>query len=363
MKIGIVSMQRIHNYGSFLQAFSLKKQLESRGADVFFIDIQAGRKLFADPPSPSLRSLLRKADRYFFKRIQNYFFEKKMNAIHETDAKIYLEIEKKPTDNAPFDLVIIGSDEVFHALAESPWGFSLQLFGQVDHAERVISYAACCGTTTYEQAYAHHLQEEIAGALKNLAAVSVRDENTRDFVRKMIGIDSPIHVDPVFLSDFDRWIPALPPGKPYLLVYAYSNRISDGAEIAAIRAYAARHRLRILSVGTQQRWCDHNLTANAFTLLAYVKNARAVITDTFHGAVFSMKYQKDFVAVVREGNRQKLGGLLDQFMLSDRVWDRRASLEDAMRSPIDYAAVQRKISEEVQKAGEYLDREVRRTDV
>ncbi|MGM9534772.1 MAG: hypothetical protein ACI3VR_05945, partial [Intestinibacter sp.] len=38
MKIGIISMQRIKNYGSFLQAFSLKKTLEELGAEVEFID-------------------------------------------------------------------------------------------------------------------------------------------------------------------------------------------------------------------------------------------------------------------------------------------------------------------------------------
>lgn len=45
MNIGILSMQRIPNYGSFLQAFSLKRQMEERGHEVYFIDILEGKKI------------------------------------------------------------------------------------------------------------------------------------------------------------------------------------------------------------------------------------------------------------------------------------------------------------------------------
>ena len=75
MDIGILSMQQIPNYSSFLQALSLKKQLERlSGGDVYFIDIEEGRHLV--PPVESSMAhggFFRKFDRYFFKRIENYF--------------------------------------------------------------------------------------------------------------------------------------------------------------------------------------------------------------------------------------------------------------------------------------------------
>ena len=76
MRIGILSMQKILNYGSFLQAFSLKKQFESRGHDVYFIDIEPGKKI-CEVNSPRI-NIWKKFDRYFFKRIENYLLGKKM---------------------------------------------------------------------------------------------------------------------------------------------------------------------------------------------------------------------------------------------------------------------------------------------
>ena len=69
-------MQKIHNYGSFLQALSLKMQLESRGHDVYFIDIIPGKQIVKPEIAPKT-SYLSKIDKYFFKRIENYLLFKK----------------------------------------------------------------------------------------------------------------------------------------------------------------------------------------------------------------------------------------------------------------------------------------------
>ncbi|MBQ7813810.1 MAG: hypothetical protein IJ387_04860, partial [Thermoguttaceae bacterium] len=64
MKVGVLSMQKILNYGSFLQAFSLKTQLERRGCDVYFIDIRAGKTICEVSKSTNTSvSLAKKFDR------------------------------------------------------------------------------------------------------------------------------------------------------------------------------------------------------------------------------------------------------------------------------------------------------------
>ena len=45
MRVGIISMQRVYNYGSFLQAYALKKTVESLGHECEFIDIKPGREI------------------------------------------------------------------------------------------------------------------------------------------------------------------------------------------------------------------------------------------------------------------------------------------------------------------------------
>ncbi len=335
MKIGILSMQKILNYGSFLQALSLKKQFEQRGHDVYFIDIENGKQIVKQEKQEKTTFWLGKFDRYFFKRIQNYLMFSKMSKIHINDYTKFLNTDKKLKDGEKFDLVIIGSDEVFNCLAPSPWGFSTQLFGDIKNTDKVVTYAASCGSTSYDQVEKIGIVKDLQKALKNISAFSVRDENTFDFIEKLTGNPPILHLDPVFISNFDKDIVEKKFKKPYLLVYAYSNRITDEREICAIKEYAKKNKLEILCVGMQQRWCKNNICASAFELLGYIKNAECIVTDTFHGTVFSIKYNKPFCTFVRENNRNKLMGLLNTFDLSERVcFD--AKIEEILKADLDF---------------------------
>lgn len=355
MKIGILSMQKIHNYGSFLQALSLKMQLEGRGHDVYFIDILPGKQIANIPATQGGTSILSKLDKYALKRIENYLLSKKMDCIHINDYETYLKTDKLLLTGESFDLAVIGSDEVFNATTPSHWGFSPQLFGDIKNAQRVVTYAASCGHTTFDDAQKYGIVDELRKAMDNLEHISVRDRNTADFVASVLNTQPELHVDPVFLSDFDPFIPQVKLRKPYVLVYAYPNRIHGEKEIAAIKNYAQKRGLDILCVGMQQRWCKHNIPATAFELLAYVKGAECIVTDTFHGTVFSAKYNKRFVSFIRESNRNKLGGLLEQLGLGDRAVEKIGQMEEIMDSQIDYVAVNRVIEQERQKAYRYLD--------
>lgn len=362
MKIGILSMQKVPNYGSFLQALALKKQLErlSGGGDVYFIDIEEGTHPVPPAQSGSTPAkLMGKLDKYALKRIENYLFTKRMDKIHAQDHITYLETEKKLADGDLFDLAVIGSDEVFNAGTPSRWGFTTQLFGEVKRAKQVVTYAASCGQTTKAVTDQYGMTDAIARAMRHLRSISVRDKGTYDLVYGITGRKAEMHVDPVFLADFDAYIPKLPKRKPYLLVYAYVNRIQDENEIYHIQKFARDNGLEILSVGTQQRWCKHNIAANAFELLAYVKGASFIVTDTFHGAVFSIKYNKPFAAFIRESNQNKLGELLSHFGLADRSLTSCEELGVVLRKKIEFERINAIINEEKKRSEAYLDRVIK----
>lgn len=353
MKIGILSMQKIPNYGSFLQAFSLKLQLEKRGHDVYFIDIIEGKHLRRI--EKKRMNPIKKLDRYFFKRIENILFYKKMLSVHTEDCENYLQVSKKLGNDDLFDLVVIGSDEVFNAALPSRWGFTTQLFGDIQNAKGVATYAASCGSTVYEDAEHLEIVNEINNAMANIEYISVRDNNTSHFVESITGRIPQQHLDPVFISEFDEYIPKIKPRKPYILIYAYGNRIQDEREISAIKRYAKERGFDILSVGMQQRWCKHNIIANAFELLAYVKNAKCIVTDTFHGTVFAIKYNKKFAVLIRESNKNKLEDLLSRFNLESRRVNHCDDLCKILDREIDNNSINRIIDEERSKSYEYLD--------
>lgn len=354
MKIGILSMQKILNYGSFLQAYSLKKQFENKGHDVYFIDIKQGKQVVKNNYTKTcvIKKLFQGK---VIKRIQNHFMFKKMSVIHADDYTRFLETDKKLSNDQKFDLVIIGSDEVFNCLAPSSWGFSTQLFGDIENAKNVVTYAAACGQTDYDGVVRAGIKDQLKIAMDNITSFSVRDENTKNFVESITGREAIMHLDPVFLYDYDKEMVSVSRKKPYVLIYAYSNRISDEKEIKNIKKYAKQNDLEIVCVGQQQRWCNVNICANAYELLSYFANADSVITDTFHGAVLSIKYNKKLGVLVRESNSNKLSGLLNKFNLENRKLEGEC-YNTIMQQPIDYKRVNEIIAEERVSSQEYFDK-------
>ena len=79
-----------------------------------------------------------------------------------------------------------------------------------------------------------------------------------------------------------------------------------------------------------------------------------MITDTFHGAVISMKYHKIFGAFIRESNKQKLGYLLEQFGMSSRIINSTEDLDKIMNIPIDYSQFDEILTIEREKSYCYL---------
>ena len=94
-----------------------------------------------------------------------------------------------------FDVVFIGSDEVFNCCQKSFWGYTPQLYGRVSQADRVVSYAGSFGHTTYEQLWSAGVTEEIGDTMKKLSAISVRDRNSYEIVERLTGVKlSLIHI-------------------------------------------------------------------------------------------------------------------------------------------------------------------------
>lgn len=265
MKIGIISMQRVHNYGSFLQAYSLKKNIEALGHSCAFIDIKPGERVLQDVEKKRVNYLL-KFDKYFFNRLRHYFFSKNRNRNFKNIYLEWLGISEDTNWNKQFDIVIIGSDEVFNC-TQNKWGLSPNLLGTEINAGKIITYAACCGYTTYERIIELGLEKKVSKLLSNIEEFSVRDKNTAEFVKELTGKEPLYHVDPVFLYDFNEEIKYRQMKYDYLLVYAYDGRINKKDEISAIQQFAKEKCLKVLSAGLYQSWCDINISADPFELL------------------------------------------------------------------------------------------------
>lgn len=359
--IGILSMQKVINYGSFLQAYALKNTLNNLGVDkVTFIDIKAGRIL----PGLEVGTKKEKISRFLgiIKKVLTKSPKKTKELIRyrkEYPKSIkncwkLLGIDKPESENN-YDLIVIGSDEVFNCCNASDWGFSPQLFGEVKPLVPVVSYAASFGSTTVDQIRKYNLESEIARLLSNFKYISVRDNNSFKIVKYLTKKNPLIHIDPVLLYNFQKEIEEYEeiPLSNYIIVYTYPGRIKDKNEIQAITDFAKKYDKKICTIMCSYDWAEELIVPNSpFGVLKWFKMADFVITDTFHGTIFSIITKRQFATLIRESNMNKISSLLELFDLKQSATS--DTLEQILTTSINYSIVDNKLSRLRLDAEEYL---------
>lgn len=357
-KVGILSMQEVVNYGSYLQAYALKQMLLEAGAEkVDFLPIKRDRYLPGlKPIGIGLRILQRitnftKAPISAIKR--RPFVTAMRTSITSNWEKIGIGSSPNADDN--YALVIIGSDEVFNCIQSVPWGFASCLYGNIDNALKISSYAASFGNTKLEDLEQYGLKEEIAQYMNNFNSISVRDENSKKIVRALLGIEAKEHLDPVLVYDYNKVINAHfnHMEKDYIVIYTYANRITKKERNAIIK-FAKKYQKKLLSIMSYYDWCDgYIIPSDPFEVLQWFRHSDFVITDTFHGTIFSTITHSKFATLVRESNRNKLTDLLHRLHLSDRSATSN-DLESILLTPIDYNSIEENLSKLRLNAKKYI---------
>ncbi len=364
MNIGIMSMQRVINYGSYLQAYGLKSVLESMGHQVQFVDYKTESSLVQDSSSLRVKHWNKAANalkmlspRYRQWRRDQIRSNQTCTEFHNIFLSSYLPVlgvTEQRNERPELDALVIGSDEVFNCTqANDMVGYSRELFGADNRADKLISYAASFGSTTLEKLQKYGIQGEVAGYLSAFDGLSLRDQNSLNIVHTLCGIQGSYHIDPVLLYDFPEVESISVDLKDYIIVYAYAGRI-QGEEAETIRKFAREKHKKLISLGYWQTFCDDYIPASPLEVLAYIRNADYVITDTFHGSVFSIKYQKKFGTIVRSSNRQKLLDLLNQFDLDSHQITQLEQLPAIVEQKIDQPHVLELIHQKQALAMQYL---------
>lgn len=353
MKVGILSMQQITNYGSFLQAYGLKSILENLGHDVEFINIVPGKQLsqYKIGRFHKIKLMLKRLRvKHPVKQLQSTL---RLHGRFDKEFKPELGV-KEGSSETHFDVVVIGSDEVFNVAQTTWFGFSPQLFGEGLNADKVISYAGCFGATTIEKLKELDIDRKVGELMSRMDAISVRDKNSFDIVTSLTSIKPNLNVDPVIAYGFDNEV-RLPDIKDeYLLVYTYPGRMNNPREVKVITDFAQRNNLKIVAVANYFDWVDEVVTPHPFEVLGYFRRASYIVTDTFHGAVMSLKYNKQFAVIVRGMNSNKLSFLLKQFGLSSRIAIETNDIVNILDEKIDYSQVNKIIDQETENTMNYL---------
>lgn len=365
MKIGILSMNYTKNYGGIMQTYGLYKYLTNIGHEVTIINYKnSGKKNFLN--------YLTKVVTLIQSQFNNKLVSPKRNPVELTQRYLENFVEfRKWINYTPlldenslsvicqqFDTVIVGSDQIWNDINSNVLAF----YFDWHFNGKKIAYAAC---TIFKKS-PFLLRFKIKRLLRNFDLITVRDRNTSNFVLSN-GIKRPkIVVDPTMLYSYKEFVGNNPIEVPYILTYILGSEINGGLNnaLTVIKRYVGN--IKVVSVvipcesTISKKYSDIFLDeVSPVDWVNLFANASFVLTDSFHGIIFSMKFNKQFIAYFKDKTRaSRLLDLTERYSLKNII-DNVNDIENVFnQGVIDYNVVSKLISENTLYSKELISKEL-----
>lgn len=342
-RIGILTWYFGINYGARAHSLALKKTVESLGYDCEFINFTSSNNWNIELHTCCMTSNLKKHPLILAKGIHKWFRFRKQLSIYRRSKKVSTA---KEIEALGYDAIIIGSDEILnlnHNLANKLYygvGFRRDF--------PMLMYAASAGTVAPDTV----LSQEMREGLRNIKFLSVRDNTSQALLQVNSGRNVELVLDPTLLREFGTGRKQLYKRK-YLLIYSFGSLKSEKNRITR---FARNKDLRIVCVGRKCDWADKSFEAAILDeWLSLYEYASYVVTDSYHGLIFAIKYHKEFILVARGDKTNKIDGLRNLLGISREALKLDEKLESYLSTPVDYTSIDRAINHERKKSLDYLE--------
>lgn len=358
MKIGILTQPLLENYGGLLQCYALQTILKRLGHEAWVVQRTSGelqgitkKVLFScikqfDKIFLGERLIKRLRPNTYAKRNTSYFVLNYINP--KTKLITTTETLKKCHVEQNFEAYIVGSDQVWRPIY-SPCinNYFLDFLSPQDRTKR-IAYAASFGVDEWE------FSEEETSVCKDLIklfdGVSVREDSATALCEKYLGRNDALHVlDPTMLLEKEDYIRIVEkekepksPGNLFCYILDESSEKKQVVESIASQIdavpFTQMPKCKLTDENLKDRLEDCVYPSVTAWLRAFM-DADMVVTDSFHGCVFSIIFNKPFWVI---GNHSRgmarFESLLSMFGLEERLI-KRTSMPVEFTSPIDWERV------------------------
>lgn len=344
MKVCIVTLHWAKNCGAYMQSYALGEKIKQLGHEVVYL-------------KPDMNLRIRNAFRFWkdmgkVLRRRDFKYARMKMRFH-LRATWDLRHFRQVHSTEGVDRFVLGSDVIWQINVQHIYRRFDYNLGLPFPGEKVFSYAPSANSTPLER---FQQDGRMEAALKRMHAISVRDGVTRDIVRQFT--DRPVELvcDPVLLHtpDFYRSVQRPCKHRDFILVYTFGDACPNESQIHELRRFANEKGKILLSFGANRDWCDVSLRFDFMSMSAYFDQADYVVTNTFHGTVFSILYGKKFVQLSR--NKPKVKYILEQLNLSSRTVSPETSVESILDQELDHADVQARLEALRASSIEYLQR-------
>lgn len=368
MKIAILTQPLAHNYGGILQAYALQEYLEKMGHEAQVVCHKGNQRL-------TFRTVLSIGKRFvksWSGRNQGpvvpVWLDSKRNKIlyGNTDAFIgkYLHTTANTNrferlNSEGFDAYITGSDQVWRP-CYNRYTLDAMFLTFVDNPKAVkISYAASFGVSDWE--FSPTQTRMAREALTSFRAVSVREDSGVELCRKYLDREAVQLIDPTMLWDKEDYLSLVPDAEKNnsqngIFTYIFSSSPGKENLIKKTADYLKDHTFSVYTDAVYNEEYREYVVPPVEKWLEGFHKARFVITDSFHGVVFSILFNKPFFAV---GNRQRglarFDSVLKLFSLEDRLIGENEILTvEKLNDPVDWTTVNQILDRERERSRQFL---------
>ncbi len=363
MKIAVITLHRVRNYGSSLQTLATQSFFEKMGFQVEVIDYYPERYTSVG----LLKRLKNKSEKlkhnvilltgarvimafsYFKKKI---VFDRFLKRYIKMSGKTYRTEGELKNYPLRFDAYCTGSDQVWN----SHWneGIDKPLYlSFVPSGKYKFSYASSIGNEILAKEEARTVRE----LLSDYTHITVRENKGVD-VLKSIGIKATQMLDPTLLFPFSFWkqyVTGYYAAKKYIVTYNlhHDKRVDTLAQKLSkelgLPVYNISYNIHdIVRKGTL-KWCP-----NVENYLDLIKNAQYVITDSFHATVFSIIFHTKFFSIYPEEASSRIRSILALTGLSERAANYIPAV-DKVVAKIDFEEADRILEHERKRASAYIE--------
>lgn len=364
-KVGILTFHRARNIGTCLQAFALQKFLEEQGTEVNIVDYRP--QYIEDSFGVFLKDRYREAKRnikslvvFWFKTIlrfpftvvREYKFKKFREKYFNMSEKFFCNEAEMQSAELDYTHYFFGSDQIWNP--ELTEGIDSVFFGSFAKKAKKISYAASLGANILSDKE----KEKLTNLVMQLDEVGVREISAKEMLEKECEKDISLNIDPTLLIEKDVWNKMaerrLYQGK-YIFVYALE--INEEL-IKIVRNLAETKNLKVIFCDLKNRYGKNGISRFATDpaeFLSLIRYADYVVTNSFHGTVFSIVFEKQFLSVPHMTRSTRVKDLLGLLEIPERVVYKFDECID-IDSVIDYEKVKKNIEEMRKKSVGYIEK-------
>lgn len=298
MRVAIITYHRALNYGAVLQAYALQSSVQK------LLDANGGECRMLDYHCPAIEDMSKTfhKDKRILKDIIKFIpnrsrFSKKKERFADFRREFIAEEKFALTDaaqtNNAFDVFITGSDQL--------WNYKIcgdddtYFLNFVTDNLKKYSYAVSLGT----KELFNENKERILKNVKGFSTVSFREKICIEEF-EVLTSDIRTDIDPTLLVDACDWEKVFPAGTPaekYILLYCVAppkDLISVARELSAKTGLKVVFLTDLFSAAHNYKEFDIRYGQGPREFLQLIKNAEYVLTTSFHGTVFSIKFHKHF---------------------------------------------------------------------